>query len=165
MAYSRAFETYESNPNFKDSSTLQVPAEGSISREDEIYPYKRTDADMLKAASIINPMTPDSANLSRGKEVYYNICMQCHGVNADGRGHLFVSGKYLFPPANLLSPKIVNRADGQMFHAITVGFGIMEPHGLIVRPIDRWKVILYIRSLQANASQSQTNASQSQTIK
>jgi len=93
---------------------------------------------------------PDSLNIKRGKTVYENFCLNCHGANADGKGHLFVSGKYLFPPANLMSTKIVIRTDGQMYHAITVGYGIMEPHGVIVRPDDRWKVILYIRSLQAS---------------
>jgi len=149
MAYSKAYETYDPNPNFTDSQTLRTPVEGSVSREAELYPYQRTEEDMLRAASISNPLLPDSQYISRGKEVYENTCLHCHGASADGKGQLFVSGKYTFPPANLLSEKIVNRTDGQMYHAITVGYGIMEPHGIIVRPDDRWKVILYIRSLQA----------------
>jgi mono/diheme cytochrome c family protein len=157
MAYSRAYETYESNPNFADSITLQTYVKGTVSREAEIYPYERSEAGIAKAVALKNPLLPDSANLSRGREVYNNVCLQCHGENADGQGHLFVSGKYLYPPANLISPKIVIRTDGQMYHVITVGYGIMEPHGVIVRPIDRWKVILYIRNLQAKALQSQTN--------
>jgi mono/diheme cytochrome c family protein len=153
MAYSKAYETYDPNPNFSDSTTLRAPVAGSISREAENYPFMRSEEDMLKAATLKNPFTPDSLILNRGKEVYENICLNCHGPNADGKGHLFVSGKYLFPPANLISPKIVNRTDGQMYHAVTVGYGIMEPHGVIVRPDDRWKVILYIRSLQSNNSE------------
>ena len=152
MYYSRTYESYAPNPNFPDSSTLRAPVAGTIAQGEELYPYLRTEEDMLKAASFKNPLSPDSAIISRGKEVYTNICLNCHGVNGDGQGHLFVSGKYLFPPANLISPKIVNRSDGQMYHVITVGYGIMEPHGLIVRPIDRWKVILYVRNLQAQAS-------------
>lgn len=148
MAYSKAYETYAPNPNFRDGKTLQAPVEGTISREEEIYPYKRTEADIPKAAKLKNPLSPDSAYIRRGKEVYTNICLHCHGSNADGKGHLFVSGKYPFPPANLIGQKIAGKTDGEMFHAITVGFGIMEPHGLIVKPIDRWKIILYIRDLQ-----------------
>jgi hypothetical protein len=148
MAYSKAYETYAPNPNFADSTTLQLPVAGTISREAENYPYKKNDADMKKAASMKNPFSPDSQNLDRGKAVYENVCLQCHGPNADGKGHLYVSGKYLFPPANLMSPKIVQKTDGEMYHVITVGYGIMEPHGIIVRPDDRWKVIMYIRTLQ-----------------
>jgi mono/diheme cytochrome c family protein len=148
MAYSKAYETYSPNPNFSDSTTFRTPVEGTVSREGEYYPYPRSEEGMLNAVKLSNPMLPDSLNLKRGKEVYENICLHCHGSAADGKGHLFTSGKYLFPPANLISAKIVTRTDGQMYHAITVGYGIMEPHGVIVRPNDRWKVILYIRSLQ-----------------
>jgi len=148
MAYSKAYETYAPNPNFRDSLTLQQPVAGTISREAENYPYIKSDADMKKAASLKDPFIPDAQNIERGKVVYANICLQCHGSDADGKGHLYVSGKYLFPPANLISPKIVQLTDGEMYHVITVGYGIMEPHGIIVRPEDRWKVILYIRTLQ-----------------
>lgn len=151
MAYSKAYETYASNPNFKDGKTLQAPVDGTFSREGEYYPYKKTDADLLKATKMKNPFLPDTQNIDRGKVVYQNVCLQCHGVNADGKGHLFVSGKYPYPPANLISQKIMNKTDGEMFHAITVGFGIMPAHGIIVRPDDRWKTILYVRSLQEKA--------------
>lgn len=148
MAYSRAYETYAPNPDFPDGKTLQAPVEGTISREGEYYPYKKTDADMAKAAKLKNPFLPDTENIDRGRVVYQNVCLQCHGVDGDGKGHLFVSGKYPFPPANLISPKIVKLTDGEMYHVITVGFGIMPAHGIIVRPDDRWKTILYIRNLQ-----------------
>jgi hypothetical protein len=148
MAYSKAYETYAPNPNFPDGKTLQSPVEGTVSRDEIIYPYKKTDADLRKAAKMKNPFLPDTDNIVRGKTVYQNICMQCHGVNADGKGHLFVSGKYPYPPANLTSQKVINRTDGEIYHIITVGFGIMQPHDIIVRPNDRWKVILYVRTLQ-----------------
>jgi mono/diheme cytochrome c family protein len=154
MAYSKAYETYAPNPNFKDGKTLQAPVEGTISREAELYPYKKTDEDMRKAAKLKNPFFADTDNLSRGKVVYKNICLQCHGETGNGKGHLFVSGKYPYPPANLLSKKIVDKTDGEMYHAVTVGFGIMPAHGIIVRPDDRWKVILYVRGLQKDAPAS-----------
>jgi hypothetical protein len=149
MAYSKAYETYDPSSVLRDSMTLQAPVYGTVSRESENYPYPRSEEGMHNAVSIKNPFSPDSLYIARGRQVYENICLNCHGVNADGQGHLFVSGKYLYPPANLMSEKIVNRADGQLYHAITMGYGIMEPHGVIVRPEDRWKVVLYIRKLQS----------------
>lgn len=148
MAYSKAYETYAPNPNFPDGKTMQAPVEGTVSREAEHYPYKKIDSDIPKAAKMKNPLLPDTQSIARGKIVYQNICLHCHGINADGKGHLYVSGKYPFPPANLVSQKSINRTDGEMFHSITVGFGIMGPHGFIVRPDDRWKTVLYLRSLQ-----------------
>ena len=151
MAYSKASETYAPNPNYKDGKTLQAPVDGTISREGEHYPYKNTTADMLKASKLKNPLLPDTENLDRGQVVYRNICLQCHGIKGDGKGLLFTSGKYPYPPANLVSQKIMKLTDGEMYHVITVGFGIMPAHGIIVRPDDRWKTILYVRSLQQKA--------------
>lgn len=148
MAYSKAYETYAPNPNYRDSKTLQTPVEGTISRDEEIYPYKKTDEDLLKSAKLLNPFTPDSPNMARGKVVYQNICLHCHGTTGDGKGHLFTSGKYPFPPASLLTPKAKAYADGQLYHIIAVGIGIMAPHAIIVKPDDRWKTIMYVRSLQ-----------------
>lgn len=148
MFYSKAYETYAPNPNFKDKKTLRIPIDGTYSREGEYYPLHKNDADLIKASSLKNPFTADTQNISRGKIVYQNICLQCHGNKADGKGHLFVSGKYPYPPANLMAPKTIKRTDGQIFHIITVGYGIMAPHQIIVKPNDRWKIVLYLRSLQ-----------------
>ena len=35
--------------------------------------------------------------------------------------------------------------DGAIYHSITVGYGIMGAHGGMIRPEDRWKIILHIR--------------------
>jgi len=148
MAYSKAYETYAPNPNFADGKTLQAPVDGTVSREAENYPYKKTDEDLMKAAKMKNPLLPDTHNISRGKLVYQNVCLQCHGVKADGKGHLFVSGKYAYPPANLMAQKVVKKSDGEIFHNITVGYGVMGAHGTIVGADDRWRIVLYLRTLQ-----------------
>jgi len=148
MAYSRAYETYSPDSNFSDGKTLQAPVIGTISREAENYPYKKNDTDVLKATKLVNPFTPDSSNISRGKMIYKTNCLQCHGEKADGQGHLFTSGKYPFPPADLIHGRISNKTDGEIFHTITVGYGIMGAHGLIVKPEDRWKIVDYLKSMQ-----------------
>ncbi len=152
MAYTKAYKTYAPNPCFYDGKTLQAPVEGTISREAENYPYKKTDADLIKAAKIKNPLKPDSQNIARGEKVYQTICLQCHGDKADGKGFLFTSGKFTYAPANLTSVKTINRTDGELYHIVTVGLGLMPAHGIIVRPDDRWKVIMYLRSLQRKKS-------------
>ncbi len=155
MAYSKAYETYAPNPNFADGKTLQMPITGTISRDAENYPYKKTDEDIPKAAKLKNPFLPDNQNISRGKLVYNTICLQCHGEKADGSGHLFLSGKYPYPPADLVHGRIDMKKDGELYHTITVGFGIMGAHGLIVQPDDRWKIVLYLRSLAKKTNKSE----------
>jgi hypothetical protein len=43
-----------------------------------------------------------------------------------------------------------------MFHIITYGKGNMPPHAAQISREDRWKVILHIRSLQAESEATAT---------
>lgn len=146
MAYSQTFETNSVNPNFKDGKTMREPVKGTISRDFMAYPYQKTDEDRLLAGKTLkNPLAMDPKNLDRGKKVYQSYCIQCHGDMGDGKGFLFTSGKYPFPPASLVNDKMKAAPDGEIYHVVTVGFGIMGAHGSQIRPEDRWKTILYIR--------------------
>ena len=58
----------------------------------------------------------------------------------------FTSGKYTYPPASLISEKMLAAPDGDIYHVITAGFGIMPEHGSMIRPDDRWKIALYIKN-------------------
>lgn len=146
MAYSHAYETNSGNPNFKDGKTMREPVKGTISRDFIAYPYTKTDQDRLLAGkTIINKLPYSQENIDRGKQVYQAFCMVCHGETGDGKGFLFTSGKYPFPPASLINEKMKAAPDGEIFHVITVGFGIMGAYGTQIRPDDRWKTIMYIR--------------------
>lgn len=146
MFYSNAYESYTPNPNFPDGKTLREPVAGTISREMIPFPYEKTDEDRILAGrELKNPMGYSSEDIARGKEMYGRFCAMCHGETGDGKGFLFTSGKYPFPPATLLSEKVVNIPDGEIYHSITVGYGIMGPHGAMINQDDRWKIISYIR--------------------
>ncbi len=146
MAYSRAYETYTENPVFADNQTLRTPVEGTIPRGYTPFPYEKTDEDMIRAGKeLTNPMEYTEANLARGKVIFEKFCMQCHGELGNGKGHLYTSGRYPYPPASLINEKMQKKPDGEIYHQFTLGWGIMGAQGLLLRPEDRWKVILYIR--------------------
>lgn len=146
MTYSPAYETNSENPNFEDGQTMRTPVEGTVPRGFIPFPYEKNDTDMVLAGrELRNPLKNAPENLERGKITYERFCIDCHGESGDGKGHLFTSGLYPFPPASLINDKMKNKPDGEMFHQITVGWGIMGPYGLMVTPEDRWKVIVYIR--------------------
>ena len=84
-------------------------------------------------------------NLERGEQVYGVFCASCHGEKGDGKGHLFTSGVYKYPVRTLVSEEMNQRPDGEIYHTITLGFGVMGAHGFMISPGDRWKTILYIR--------------------
>ena len=147
MIHSAAYETYSPNPNFKDGKTMQPPVEGTIPRGMVPYPYEKTQEDReLAAKTLVNPLKPTPENLERGKEEYSTYCLQCHGEKGDGQGRLFVTKKYPFPPANLLSDKMRANPPADIYHVITVGNGVMGAHGSMIRPADRWKIAMYIKN-------------------
>lgn len=150
MDESRAYDTYSENPNYADGKTMQAPVEGTIARGDIPYPLtKENEADVLLAGRTYkNPYEHSPEIIANGKLLYERFCMSCHGELGDGKGHLYTSGRYPYPPGNLLEEKHKIRPDGEIFHVITVGYGIMGAHGPQIRQDDRWKIIAYVRDLQ-----------------
>ena len=146
MIVSKAYETYTPNPNFPDGKTMQPPVKGTIPRGMIPYAYAKTDSDRaLAARTLVNPLEPTPDNLSRGKKEYGIFCAQCHGDKGDGQGRLFTSKKYTYPPGNLLSDKMRANPEADIYHVMTVGWGIMGAHGSMIRPDDRWKIAMYIK--------------------
>lgn len=147
MVQSAAYESYTPNPNFADGKTMQPPVEGTIPRGMVPYAFEKTVEDRaLAAKTLINPLKASPENLERGKQEYNTYCLQCHGDNGDGQGRLFVTKKYPFPPANLLTEKMRANSEAEIFHVITVGNGVMGEHGSMIRPADRWRIAMYIKN-------------------
>lgn len=143
---SNAYETYSENPVFKNGRTMQPPVEGTIPRDFMPYAYHKTDEDRaLAAQNLVNNLASTNENLERGKVAYGIYCMQCHGEKGDGQGSLFVNKKFNYPPGNLLTEKMRANPEADIYHVITVGWGIMAEHGSMIEPADRWKIAMYIK--------------------
>jgi mono/diheme cytochrome c family protein len=151
MVTSPAYESYTPNPNFADGKTMQPPVPGTIPRGTVPYAYQKTDEDRaLAATTLVNELEPGKENLQRGEKMYGIYCMQCHGEKGDGQGSLYVSKKYTYPPASLLSEKMMANPEADIYHVITVGFGIMGEHGSMIKPDDRWKIAMYVKEVLQN---------------
>ena len=148
---SPAYESYTPNPVFKDGRTMQPPVAGTIPRGFIPYPYQKTDEDRaLAAKTLVNKLENTPENLERGKVEYGIYCMHCHGEKGDGQGQLFVSKKYTYPPGNLLSEKMRANPEADIYHVITVGWGIMGAHGYQITPDDRWRIAMYVKQRLQN---------------
>lgn len=146
MYYSEAYESYTPNPNFEDGLTMRSPVEGTVPRGMVPFAYEKNEEDRILAGrELTNPLENNDFNLQRGLEAYQIYCISCHGEKGDGQGYLFTSKRYPYPPASLISDKVRALSDGEIYHTITVGYGIMGAHGGMIRPGDRWKIILHIR--------------------
>jgi mono/diheme cytochrome c family protein len=152
MFYSTAYESFTKNSNFKDGMTMRVPAEGTIPRDFAPFEYTLDPESRTKAGlELVNPILTSAEALSEGKKVYTTFCIGCHGIGGDGDGHLYTSHLYPLKPRSLSSGNAVKLKDGEIYHSITLGFGSMGAHGSQIRPVDRWNLVLYIRTLQDDA--------------
>ena len=147
MYYSNAYESYTPNPNFGNDMTMRMPVEGTVSRGMVPFEWEKTDEDRIAAGEIlVNPMEESPENLAMGQASYDIFCNSCHGPAGDGQGYLFTSERYPYPPASLVNDKARAQRDGEIYHSITVGYGIMGAHGGMIVPEDRWRIILHIRN-------------------
>lgn len=146
MVDSRAYESFSENPNFDNSSTLREPVEGTVPRGYTPLPYTKDLEDRVKAGNeLINPLIVSEETRERGQVLYERFCIHCHGEQGNGQGILYTKKLYPFPPASLVNDRVKNLKDGEIFHSITYGYGVMGAHGTMMKPVDRWNIILYIR--------------------
>ena len=158
MVHAPTYQAFEPNPNTDDGKTLRQPASGSIPRGLLPLPYDRTEPDALRAGvELTNPFAADDPDvLARGATAYAIFCQPCHGPGGAADG--MVAKRGYPPPPSLLLPHAIDMKDGQMFHVITYGQNNMPSHAPQVSREDRWKIIKFLRTLQASAAKQPTGA-------
>jgi mono/diheme cytochrome c family protein len=120
------------------------PQPGTVAVDEIPYPYAQDEANRA-GAELVNPLQPSDAVLAHGRFVYENICVTCHGPKGAGDGYITA----LFPkPPSLMTQKVRDWPDGQLFHRPMRGQNSMPSHARQVNTYDAWSVILYIRELQ-----------------
>ena len=148
MAASVPYDSFSVNPNFPDGKTLQQPVPGSIPRGFLPLHFEATSQDYARAEEMQNPYSrEDQVALQRGSVVFKTFCLPCHGATGKGDGPV-VSRGYP-PPPPLFSSPVVNMKDGEIFFVVTYGQRNMPSHATQLSREDRWKAILYIRTLQS----------------
>ena len=97
----------------------------------------------------LDEIPADPPSLSRGREIFKNLCAVCHGATGHGDG----------PQATTLTPRPANLADAASLRAsspldfyrrITVGSAgtTMAPFELVLSVEDRWAVAAYASTLR-----------------
>jgi len=133
------------------------------------YYYKDTEEERIRATKEItrNPFPITEAGLAHGKELYVIYCGICHGDKGDGLGYLvreedpakgIVAGVYPAAPANFMLDTFVNSSVGRLYHGIMYGKNVMGSYADKLSYQERWEVIHYIRSLQAQSKKAEYSA-------
>jgi mono/diheme cytochrome c family protein len=140
------FESFSPNPVTRDHKTMLAPPKGSIPRGFRPFHYGAGPAEAARAGrEIESPVPASPENVARGEKVYRTFCTPCHGAGGLGDGP--VVPRFPAPPS-LVAEHARALPDGQLYHVITRGQGLMPPHASQIQPDDRWKAVLYVRSLQ-----------------
>jgi mono/diheme cytochrome c family protein len=104
-----------------------------------------------------NPLKPTAENIARGKELFDNDCAPCHGASGHGDGpvaHLLHA--HGFDAKNLVTGVAKNLPDGYLYGYIRDGGIHMPAYADAMNSDERWDVVMYVRQLEAQASQSKT---------
>ena len=147
MMESPAIKPQEYDASSPNHSGMRVPPEGT--QPVGFVPY-RYAKDVEGAAKNKNPMPGDFSEtaLKPGLKYFVTNCAVCHGESGEGGEKLPVGEKMALKPPALTSAKINAWTDGQIYHVITVGQGLMGPYASHIPQKYRWQVVNYIRTLQ-----------------
>jgi len=147
MVASVAYDSFAPNPVTRDGRTLMAPPAGTIPRGYRPLHFGPGPEEAARAArELTNPIPDVPAATERGRVAFQRWCSPCHGH--EGLGDGLVATRFPRPPS-LTAPHARGLADGQLFHIVTFGQGLMPPYGQLVTQDDRWKIARYLRQLQA----------------
>lgn len=149
-------EKGETAERLRNTQSARVPADGTIpyfSNKDKAalnMPLEYGKADLDSASA--NLKMPESylndigGNVKEGKRLYNIMCQHCHGKTGDGDGGVVTVGDYNTPSP--YSGPYKGRSLGGIFHIVTYGKGAMGAHASQMNKDERWKVAMFVRTLQ-----------------
>ena len=154
-------EFYNSNIFNPNAMNMRMPPRNTVSRNKNGWlPYRLGKDSLAEAAAIKNPLDSSAAMIAGGKVLYDIYCDHCHGATGTGDGKV-AAGVTVEEPgrgqvqkgtyngvANLKGDALKNITEGHIFHVITHGKGLMWPHGSQISAEDRWKIAIYVKTLQ-----------------
>jgi len=167
MAYSRAYETYSSNPVFVDGQTNRQPVAGTVKRGADWVYHLAKDAEGDTSHYFASQMTKnpfpalDDGQMKEAERLYLINCGICHGTKLDGNGPLWKDGDGPYPakPAALVGDaKYESMPEGQMFYSVTYGKNLMGPYASQLDTKQRWMVIAYIKAKQGKTAPAAATA-------
>ena len=148
MVYSQAYDAYSENPVFRDSLTNQMPVYGTMPRGQVAFRYNVFPENRLFAGqTLLSRDEMVMKSVFEGKKLYTTFCVNCHGESGKGEGFLVTSKKLpvTVKVGDLTQERLVKASRGELFHVVTVGYGMMGSYGAALSELDRWKIIEYVK--------------------
>jgi|SRR5690554_7342446 len=160
MIHSVSYDAHSENPVYSSGYTNQLPVEGSIAQGKYTYPLANTPEGYEQAASQIhNPFEFTDQELEgEAKVLFVQYCGICHGNGGEGDGHLVKIDKFP-PPPSFMTPDLMSKAQGQRYHTVMYGKGMMGSYATQIDHRERWLVLEYINKLQKDSQNKEAEAS------
>lgn len=98
-----------------------------------------------EAKLLQNPVKNDGNTVPRGKALFQQHCVPCHGVTGAGDGPM--AKKMGYKPANLTLESMSKYVDGELFWRISKGVDPMPAFEKELSARERWDLVSYIRTL------------------
>lgn len=149
MYRSASIEAYV-DYNHLDEQSARLPVAHTIPFSEDAskawvnfpYPFPEGNDGYAMSSSLKNPIPYSDEVIEKGGDIHFKFCSHCHGEKGDGQGQIALNGKIAGIPA---FKDRANITDGQMFHSISYGKGIMGPHAPLLSKEERWILVHWIR--------------------
>jgi mono/diheme cytochrome c family protein len=144
----------------RSTQSARLPISGSIAyagtNEEDMYlsmpyPYENTTEHYdMAGVELKSPLALSKQNFDKGAVLFQKMCTHCHGKKGTGDGAISVNEKILGIPS--FADKLKDLPEGQMFHTMTYGKGLMGSHASQLNKKERWQVIQFVQSLQTGTA-------------
>jgi mono/diheme cytochrome c family protein len=101
-------------------------------------------ATQAEAEQLTNPFRASAGAIAKGRVAYQRYCSHCHG--SLGRGWTSVGSSFDPAPPDLVTAA-GGKTDGELFGIVTFGRNLSPALGATVSVEDRWRTILFLRTL------------------
>ena len=155
MDFQQKFKAQRQNNFFADKRADRPQIDGTVAvgelHDDEHLYLGKVGGAFARTFPAAIPV--NETTMERGRARFGIYCTPCHGQVGEGDGMVAQRAASLsegtwVPPSNLTEDRVRLIPVGEIFNTITNGVRNMPGYGRQIPAEDRWKIILYVRSLQ-----------------
>ena len=141
------YDPLEASAMLPGGASAQPPVDGTVARGHLGMDDLRSTGKIGGADADLFPFEITRADLDLGQTRFETFCLPCHGPNGEGNGMVVQRGYR--QPSSFHIDRLRQAPAGQFFDRITNGFGVMPPYRAQIDVDDRWRIVAYVRVLQA----------------
>ena len=149
------YDPLEASELFPGGSSALAPVEGTVARgfenADELLLTGKVGG--VESAEFPWPITRE--DLDVGQVRFNTFCAPCHAPSGEGNGMVVQRG--FRQPPSLHIARLQQAPAGQIYDRIANGFGVMPPYRAQIDVEDRWRIVAYLRVLQASHQGTRTD--------